>query len=310
MDFILLIIWFILLIKWADILVDWAASIAKKHNISPLVIWLTIVAFWTSAPELVVNILSAYSWNTDLAISNIIWSNISNIFLILWITAIIYPIAIPNSAIKKEIPFLIMSSIILMLLLLDGILTRADAWILAILFAGFLYYTYNESKKKSLNINNEIKEISNLKAIIFVILWLTWLIIWGKFIVNSAVNIAQSYWLPESFIGITIVAIWTSLPELAASVTAALKKQTDMALGWVIGSNIFNTLWILWATGLIHPMKGYQNMKLDLSIEIIASFLIFFAAFTMKKYMISKTEGILLVLFYISYIWYLSYINI
>jgi len=291
-------------------LVDGSASIAKKYNISPLVIWLTIIAFWTSAPELVVNMISAYSGNTQLAISNIVWSNISNIFLILWVTAIIYPIAIPNWAIKKEIPFLIMSSIILMLLLTDGILTKADAWILAILFTWFLYYTYNESKKKNLDIDEEIKEMTTLKSIIFIILWLTWLIIWWKLIVDSAVNIAQSYWLPQSFIGITIVAIWTSLPELAASVTAALKKQTDMALGWVIGSNIFNTLWILWATGLIHPLQGYQNMKLDLTIEIIASFLIFISAFTMKKYMISKTEWILLVLFYISYIGYLTYINI
>ena len=153
--FIILIIGFVMLIKWADMLVDWASSIAKKFWISSLVIGLTIVAFGTSAPELVVNVMSAFDWKTAMAIWNIVGSNISNIFLILWITSIIYPIFIPHSTVKKEIPFMIFTSVLLLLLLLDWNLSRIDGGVLAVFFAWFLYYTFTIARTN----NRENKKI-------------------------------------------------------------------------------------------------------------------------------------------------------
>lgn len=315
MNFLFLIIWFTMLIKWADVLVDWASSIAKKFWISSLVIGLTIVAFWTSAPELVVNIMSAFSWETDLAISNIVWSNISNILLILGLTSTIYPIAMPKSTVLKEIPFVIFVSMILFWLLYDGTLSRFDSLILLTLFSIFLYYTYTiarEPKEKS-EIKEEKKEwesiklMSTKKSSLFIILWLIWLIIWWELIVDSAVNIASNFWLPMSFIWVTIVAIWTSLPELAASMMAAFKKNTDMAIWGIVWSNIFNTVWILGITWFIHPLQWYKWMNFDLTIELIASLLIFLSAFTFKKYFLVRWEGIILLIAYISYIWYLWY---
>jgi len=313
MNFLFLIIWFALLIKGADMLVDGASSIAKKFGISSLVIGLTVVAFGTSAPELVVNIMAAFSKNTDLAISNILWSNISNIFLILWLTSLVYPIAMPKSTVKKEIPFLIFVGLVLFWLLYDGILSRWDSIILLIFFSFFLYYTFTIAKApksigEKIEEKKEIKwvvEISNMKSWFFIVFWLIWLLWWWKLIVDSAVSIAVWFWLPMSFIWVTIVAIWTSLPELAASLVAAFKKQTDMAIGWIVGSNIFNILWILWVTWFIYPLEGYSWMSFDLTISFIASMLIFLAAFTIQKSFLTRVEGAVLFLLYCSYIWYL-----
>ena len=309
MDYLFLVIWFVLLIKWADTLVNWASSIAKKYGISSLVIWLTIVAFWSSAPELVVNLISWYSWNTALAISNIVWSNISNILLILWLTAILYPIKLPSSTVKKEIPFLIVADLVLILLLIsDWIISRYDALILIIMFAIFLYYTFKISKiKTSDKEEDDIEIMSSLKSIIYVILWLTGLILWWHFIVESAISIAKENGLPEAFIWVTIVAIWTSLPELAVSIMAAFKKNTDMAIWAIVGSNIFNTLWILWATWLLTPLAWYSWLHIDLWVNLVASILIFAFAFTLKKFILDRTEWFILLTMYISYIWYLVF---
>ncbi len=315
MDFLVLIAGFAMLIKWADSLVDWASSIAKQYGISSLVIWLTIVAFGTSAPELVVNMMSAFSGETDLAISNIIWSNISNILLILWLTSLIYPIAMPKSTVRKEIPFVIFVSAVLFWLLYDGMLSRLDSFILLIFFSIFLYYTYTIAKQPKDRAERKeekvewksIEELSKIKSIIYIIWWLAWLIIWWKLIVNSAVNIATGFWLPMSFVWVTIVAIWTSLPELAASMMAAFKKNTDMAIWWIVWSNIFNTVWILWITWLINPLKWYEWMHFDLTIELLASLAILIAAFTFKKNFLVKPEWAILFIAYLSYIWYLGY---
>lgn len=307
MDIVLLIIWFILLIKWADMLVDGGSSVAKKYGISPLVIGLTIVAFGTSAPELVVNMMAAFSWNTDLAISNILGSNISNILLILWITAMIYPISMPKSTVKKEIPFIIFVAALLIWLLYDWSISRLDAWILSMLFAWFMYYTWTIARSSKQKGQEDIKVMSLWKSSLFIILWLIWLI-WGwKLIVDSAISIATWFWLPQAFVGVTIVAIWTSLPELAASVMAAFKRNTDMAIGWIVWSNIFNTLWILWATGLIHPLSGYEWLETDLMMNLAVSMGIFLAAFTFKKNFLTKAEWSFLFLAYLAYISYLIY---
>lgn len=314
MTYLLLIVWFIFLIKWADMLVDWAWSIAKKFGISSLVIWLTVVAFGTSAPEFVVSFISTLNWKTDLAIANVVWSNIVNIALILWITALIYPIKMPSSTIKKEIPFAIIVSFLLLLLVNDIIfwtwntnsLWMIDWIILLLFFIWFLYYTFTISKNKSSNEENtEIKNNTKIKSIILIIIWLTWLIIWWKLIVDNAIIIATSFWLSRAFIWVTIVAIWTSLPELASSIVAALKKNTDMAIWAIIWSNIFNILWILWFSALFNNLVWYKTLNIDLIVWSFLTVLLIIFAFMHRKHFLEKKEWIILLLVYI---WYMSYL--
>ncbi len=318
MDYLLIIWWFALLIKWADYMVDGASSIAKTFGISNLVIGLTIVAFWTSAPELVASMTSAFSWNADLAISNVLWSNISNLLLILWTTALVFPIKAQSNTFYKEIPFMLASTILFILLVIfepNQEITRPDAWVLIMFFSIFLYYIFKQATKPKKNIlwlekkekvEEIVKELPKWKSISFTIWGLIWLVIWWKLIVDWAVSIAQSYNIPNSFIWVTIIAIWTSLPELASSVAAALKKNTDMAIGWIIGSNIFNSLWILWATWIIMPLKAYSWVEIDAYFNIfVVLIIILLLAFSKKKFEIWKKAGIFLVLMYFSYIWYL-----
>jgi len=318
MDYILIIAGFALLIKWADYMVDWASSLAKTFWVSNLVIWLTIVAFGTSAPELVASMMSAFSWNADLAVSNVIGSNISNLLLILWITALVYPIKTPKNTFYKEIPFMLAATILFILLVIfEPIqeITRPDAWILIMFFSIFLYYIFRQATKpkkilwirKKEEIEEIVEELPKWKSIAYTLWGLVGLVLWWKFIVDWAVSIAQTYNIPNSFIWVTIIAIWTSLPELASSVMAALKKNTDMAIGWIIGSNIFNSLWILWATWIIMPLKAYTWVEIDAFFNIFAVLLVLFLLILSwkNKLTIWKKSGILLVLTYFSYIWYL-----
>lgn len=327
MDYILIIAGFALLIKWADYMVDWASALAKTLWISNLVIWLTIVAFGTSAPELVASMMSAFSWNADLAISNVIWSNISNLLLILWITALVYPIKAPSNTFYKEVPFMLASTILFVLLVIfepNQEITRPDAWILLMFFSIFLYYIFRQATKpktflwihKKDKVENEVEELAEevvikmpkWKSIVFTIWGLVWLIIWWKLIVNWAVSIAQSYNIPNSFIWVTILAIWTSLPELASSIIAALKKNTDLAIWGIIGSNIFNSLWILWATWVITPLKAYPWVEIDAFFNIfVVIIIIILLSISKNKFEINKKGWILLILMYFSYIWYLIY---
>ena len=318
MDYIFIIAGFALLIKWADYMVDWASSLAKTFWVSNLVIWLTIVAFGTSAPELVASMMSAFSGNADLSISNVLGSNISNLLLILWITAIVYPIKAPSNTVFKEIPFMLASTILFVLLVIfEPIqeITRPDAWVLIMFFSIFLYYIFRQATKPKKNIlwlekkdpvEDNVKKLPKWKSIVYTVWGLAWLVLWWKLIVDWAVSIAQSYNIPNSFIWVTIIAIWTSLPELASSVIAALKKNTDMAIGWIIGSNIFNSLWILWATWTIMPLKAYSWVELDAYFNIFAVIIvIILLSLSKKKFEINKKWGIFLVLLYFSYILYL-----
>ena len=320
MDYIFIIAWFALLIKWADYMVEWASSLAKTFGVSNLVIWLTVVAFWTSAPELVTSMMSAFDWKADLAISNVIWSNISNLLLILWITAMVYPIKAPSNTFYKEIPFMLGSTILFVLLVVfepNQEITRPDALILIMFFSIFLYYIFRQAKKPKKNliwlekkdpVEEAVSDFPMWKSISFTIWGLIWLVLWWKLIVDWAVSIAEYYEIPNSFIWVTIIAIWTSLPELASSVMAALKKNTDMAIGWIIGSNIFNSLWILWATWTVLPLKAYTWVENDAYFNIFVVFVVLILlATSKKKFEINKKWGIFLVLMYFSYIWYLIY---
>ena len=235
MDYILLLIGFVILIKWADILVSGASSIAKRFGISSLVIGLTIVAFGTSAPELFVNILSAVNGQTDLALWNVIGSNIANILLVLWIAAIVYPLKAQSSTIYKEIPFSLIASFALFFLAFDtlfsgaseNILTRGESLVLLLFFIIFFVYTFwiskvipKEEKKEDVN----KKELSLWMAGIYVLGGLIGLSIWANFLVWSAKNIAIWFGISESVIGLTIIAFGTSLPELATSIIASQKR--------------------------------------------------------------------------------------
>ena len=318
MDYIFIIAWFALLIKWADYMVEWASSLAKTFWVSNLVIWLTVIAFWTSAPELVTSMMSAFDWSADLAISNVIGSNISNLLLILWTTALIFPLKAPTNTFYKEMPFMLASCILFLLLVLyepEKTITRPDAFILVMFFCIFLYYIFRQATKKATPTKQSstwdkesITLLPKWKSYTYTIGGLIWLVLGWKLIVDWAVWIAESFKIPNAFIWVTIVAIWTSLPELASSIAAALKKNTDMAIGWIIGSNIFNSLWILWATGIFLPLQAYEWVAIDAYFNIFVVILVMLFVYIWKnKYTIGKFEWSILLSLYFSYIWYLIY---
>ncbi|MGE4443986.1 MAG: calcium/sodium antiporter [Candidatus Altimarinota bacterium] len=313
--YILFIIGFFVLIKGADLLVSGASSIALKFKISPLVIGLTIVAFGTSAPEFAVNIFSATKGETELAIGNILGSNIANILLILGITSIIYPVQAKLSTVWKEIPFALLGAIMLGILandkLIDGSITseisRIDGLVLIGFFIIFLYYTFGISKDAGDTTSQEedMKEISVGKSVLYIIIGLTGLILGGKWIVDGAVSLATAFGMSKSVIGLTVVAIGTSLPELATSVVAAMKKQSDIAIGNIVGSNIFNIFWILGFTGTLTNIPFSASSNIDILMTIFASILLFIFMFLGKKHRIGRWEGIIMVCIYIGYLAYL-----
>jgi len=309
--YILFIIGFFLLIKGADLLVDGSASIAKKLKISSIVIGLTIVALGTSAPEFIVNIFASAQGNSEIAIGNILGSNIANILLILGISAIIYPVAAKKNTVLKEIPLSLLAIVVLGLMANDRIIdggtfsgiTRIDGFILLAFFIIFLYYTFGITKSDyDIIEKDEIKIFSYSKAILFIILGLTGLVIGGKWIVDGAIKIAEFFNVSQSLIGLTVVAIGTSLPELATSAIAAYKKESDIAIGNVVGSNLFNIFWILGASSIIRPLPFNANSNIDIAMTIFASILLFTVMFIGKKHVIQRWQGVFMVTTYVGYI--------
>lgn len=309
--YILFVIGFVLLIKGASLLVDGSASIAKKLKISSIVIGLTIVAFGTSAPEFIVNIFASINGNTDIAIGNILGSNIANILLILGIASIIYPLSTKRNTVWKEIPMALLAALILGVLVNDlridnavfSGLSRIDGIVLLSFFIIFLYYTFGIAKNSDENDGDgEIKDLNYLKSSLYILTGLIGLVLGGKWIVDGAVHIATMLNISQSLIGLTIVAIGTSLPELATSAIAAYKKQTDIAIGNVVGSNIFNIFWILGFSALIKPLPFNQSSDIDIIMTIFASLFLFVVMFVGKRHVIQKWQGVLMVLTYIAYL--------
>jgi cation:H+ antiporter len=311
--YVLFVIGFVLLIKGANLLVDGAASIAKKLKVSSIVIGLTIVAFGTSAPELIVNIFAAIQNNAEIAIGNILGSNIANILLILGISAIIYPITAKKNTVLKEIPFSLLAILVLGFMandmLIDGTgfsgITRIDGLVLLSFFVIFLYYTFGITKSDDDIVEEEIKVLSHGKSILFIVIGLVGLTIGGKWIVDGAVHIAEFFNLSQSLIGLTIVAVGTSLPELATSVVAAMKRQSDIAIGNIVGSNIFNIFFILGVTALIQPLPFSLSSNTDIVMTIFASVVLFIAMFVGKKHVIEKWQGVLMIASYVLYVVFL-----
>ena len=365
---ILLIVGFVVICLAADWLVDGASALAKRMNVSDLVIGLTIVGFGTSAPELVVNITAALNGASDIALTNILGSNIINTMLILGVSALIYPIVCKKSTYMYEIPMYIFSTLLILFLgsncfgLIkigndDGV-SRIDGLIFLVCFAGFMYYSLYQAmksrkKEKSIavttgNIESEgdnsvektsmeetatltqtdnssvVKEntqdkadtkevntksdnpadpMSVLKALIFIVVGLVGLVVGGRLIVDNAVFIAEYLGVRQSVIGITIVALGTSLPELATSVVAAIKKNTDLAIGNVIGSNLFNIFFVVGISATISPLHFYDGFLLDAGMNVLSGILLLIFMFTKRD--ISRYEGLSLLIIFGIYMYYL-----
>lgn len=317
-NYILFLPGFYLLVKGADLFIDGSVSIARKLNVSDLVIGLTLVSFGTSAPELAVNVISSIKGNSDIAISNILGSNIANMLLILGISAVIRELNIQENTTYKEIPFSLLAAIVVFILANDqlinfnhqakNLIERNDGMILLCFFIIFLYYVFSISKDNVI-LEPELseKEIKLPIAILYIFLGLVGLIVGGDWVVDGAIQIARLIGISESFIGLSIVAVGTSLPELVTSVIAAYKKNSDIAVGNVVGSNIFNIFFILGISALINPLNFKKENILDLNVTIFSTLIVFILLFIGKKHTIQRNQGILLILFYLLYIIFRSF---
>ena len=318
----------LLLIKGASMLIDGASSLAIRFHVKPIVIGLTIVAFGTSAPELFVSVTGALSNNTDLALGNIIGSCIANILLVLGIGAVIHPLFVKKNTVYKEVPLFFLSILVLTVLGLQGLLdsgapfimpflsdnvigslSLSDGLILLSFFIIFLYYTYGLSKapaSQPKNINKNIT-MSSIKSSLWIFLGLSGLIIGSQLIVNNAVILASQLGFSEAFIGLTLVAVGTGLPELTTTAVAAYKKQMDIAVGNIIGSNIFNILFILGITTLIKPLPLKGEILIDIYMLCASTILLYIILFVNSRFKIGRAEGFIMLSFYIFYIVYLFF---
>lgn len=314
LEYILFLAGFVLLILAADWLVAGASSIAKKFNISDLIIGLTVVSFGTSAPELIINVISSSNGEADLAIGNIIGSNISNIMLILGVTAIIVNIPVQKNTIVSEIPFSLTAALLFGFLanarlMADPseqlMISRLDGYILLFFFLLFLFYIIYMAKQNQDIDSDDISNLKPSKATFLVIIGISGLFFGGQLVVDNAVDIAKSWGMSETFIGLTIVGVGTSLPELVTSAMAALRNNADIAVGNVVGSNIFNLLWILGITSVINPLPFSVASNSDILVIIFASALLILFMLIGKKYTIERWQGFLFILAYAAYIYYL-----
>ncbi|HKL07631.1 MAG TPA: calcium/sodium antiporter [Bacteroidales bacterium] len=310
---LLVILGLILVLKGADLFVDSASALAQRFNISELAIGLTIVAFGTSAPEFVVNVFASVQNHQEIVLANILGSNNFNVFIILGLAGIITPLSVHSNTAWKEIPFLLFTSFLLMFLLNNhlffseekSLLNRLEGFILLLLFLLFLFYVYKQLKTDSSTAKLPIKEFPVFKIILFFILGLGGLVVGGKLVVQNAIKIATILQVSEKIIGLTIVSVGTSLPELATSIVAAAKKNNDIAVGNIIGSNIFNILLILGLSSIINPITYDLKFNTDLLILTGGTLFLFIAMYTGKRKKLDRWESILLFVFYMTYMVYL-----
>jgi len=307
---LLIVAGFLGLIFGANWLVDGASALAKKYHIPDLVIGLTIVAFGTSAPELVVNSVASFDGLSDIVLANVIGSNNFNLFLILGIAGLIYPITVQSSTAWREIPISLIITIALFGLATDFFIrqnaeiSRFDGIILLLSFVFFLYYIFKQMKMEKIEVVPYIQK-SNTKILSLMAIGFSGLIIGGKLVVDNSIGIATDLGISQKIIGLTIIAAGTSLPELITSIIAALKKNSDIAIGNVIGSNIFNILLILGISSLINPIEYNQIFNQDFIILIGGTVFLIIAMVTGKRKKIDRWEALLLVGFYLIYTTYL-----
>lgn len=316
-SFILLIVGLVLILLGADALVNGASAVARKYGISEFVVGLTIVGIGTSAPELIVSAISAINGSSDIAIGNVVGSNISNVFMILGITAIIAPISLTKSNLQYDLPIALGVSLLLFVLAYDSIflgkgfnvISRWDGLILIAMFVLFMIYSFKSSASGDQNeesAESENGKVNIVKSVLLIVCGLVGLVLGGRLFVNSGSDIARGFGVSDAFIGITVMAVGTSLPELAASVNAAIKKKGQMALGNVIGSNIFNILLILGTSSIIRPLTLGGITMIDMGMMILTTVMIMLSALLISKKEIKRGVGALFFMIYIAYIVYLA----
>ena len=312
-DILLLLAGFVALIFGANALVDAASSLAARWGVPSIVIGLTIVAFGTSAPELVVNVFAATSGSTDMVLGNVLGSNIFNVLGILGISALIFPLTVKTNTTWIEIPLSLLAALCVLVIasdiFLDGsatnLISRSDGIILLLFFLVFLVYNLVVAQGGGADEEMKTKDYSTWKAVLFIVLGLAGLVIGGRLIVISAVSIAEVLGLSERVIGLTVVSIGTSLPELATSIIAVRKKNVDIAIGNVVGSNIFNIFLILGVSGTITPLAINPSSFFDIVVNIAIGLLLFIFVFTGRGRSVERWEGAIFVIGYIAYVTYL-----
>lgn len=312
--YILFVVGFVFLIKGADLLVDGASSIGKKYNVSSIVIGLTIVSFGTSLPELLVNLIASYNDSPDIGVGNVLGSNIANILLILGVSALINPLPITKNTYFIEVPFSLTATLLVGFLANatifnasgDVVISRNEGFVLLFFFFLFMGYVYIVAKqRKSEFTNEEFKVMPMPKSIGLIVLGMVGLYFGGQWVVDGAIKIARLFDMSEHFIGLTVIAVGTSLPELVTSAVAAIKKDTDIAVGNVVGSNIFNLLWILGLSASLKPIPYDVISNSDIFMIIASSTALILAVVIGKRPIISRWEG---GFFLIAYIWYIIFL--
>lgn len=326
MNIILIILLFsiglAMLIKGADWLVGGASSISLRLKIKPIVVGLTVVAFGTSAPELMVSLSSLFAGSSGIALGNIIGSNIANTLLILGVGAIIYPLTVGRNTVLKEIPMSVLGVVVLFVLgmqslidfggsfdlsnilfqsNLEGYISRADGLILLLFFSIFVYYTVTIAK--NVGGTSEDLEIKPLKSsIVFILLGIAGLMLGSKLTVDNAIILAKILGISDNLIGLTLIAIGTSLPELVTSVVAALKKNADILIGNVVGSNIFNVFFVLGTVSILKPIPFFTPSVFDVLFLLLVTVIVFVSLFAYRKHRITRADGVILLIIYVLYI--------
>ena len=312
---VFIIVGFVALVKGADWLVDGASAIAKRFGISDLVIGLTVVAFGTSMPEFVVNMVSVAEGTTDLAITNILGSNIINTFVILGLTALVYPIVSQKRSRDFDIPLSIIAGVFVLIFVAIQLpfgecergIGRMGGVILLVCFCYFLYNTFRHAKdhpEENELANEGVKELTVRRAVALILGGFIGLIVGGELIVKSAVDLAMRLGVSEAVIGLTVVALGTSLPELATSVIAATKHNSDIALGNVVGSNIFNVFFVLGTSATVRPLSAYEGIEIDAVMVTLGSIIVWLAVKTNHERKIQRWAGAVLLLVYAGYLTY------
>lgn len=310
MTALIILFGFVFLLLGAEGLVDGASGLAKRFGISNLVIGMTVVAFGTSMPEFVVNMFSVAEGQTDLALTNIVGSNIINIFVILGLTALVYPIASARSARVFDIPMNILAGIVVLIAVLVTLpfesvqgMSRLSGVILLLIFGIFMYHSVKTAKAEPDNAE-DFKPMPLAKALIYIVLGLAGLIIGGEMIVRGSVRVATELGVPDAIIGLTIVALGTSLPELATSVLAATKHNCDLALGNIVGSVSFNVFFILGTSALLRPLPAYEGIILDGIMATLGAVLVWLGVISNRQHQLKRSHGALLLIVYAAYLTY------
>lgn len=310
MTALIIVFGFVFLLLGAEGLVDGASGLAKRFGISNLVIGMTVVAFGTSMPEFVVNMLSVAEGQTDLALTNIVGSNIINIFVILGLTALVYPIASARSARVFDIPMNILAGVVVLVAVLITLpfesmpgMSRLSGVILLLIFGIFMYHSVKTAKAEP-DSTEDFKPMPLAKALIYIVLGLAGLIVGGEMIVRGSVRVATELGVPDAIIGLTIVALGTSLPELATSVVAATKHNCDLALGNIVGSVSFNVFFILGTSALIRPLPAYEGIILDGIMATLGAVLVWLGVISNRQHQLKRWHGALLLTVYAAYLTY------